>query len=416
MPRQLHKLNALQVAKLAKQSVSGRHGDGGGLYLDIDGFSRQRWIFRYRDRRSKKLRDMGLGSLSETPLALARSKASAAREILKTGRDPITARNLAITPSTAPTFAEMADRYLTAMEGQWRNGKHRQQWRMTLIEYAKPLHSLPVNEITVEHVLGVLEPHWQRVPETASRLRGRIERVLNAAKAAGFRTGENPAAWRGHLENLLPKRQKLSRGHHPSMPWREVPAFIGLLRQREGVAALALEFAILTAARSQEVREARWEEFDFEAKVWVIPAVDPKNGKSRMKAGRSHRVPLSSRAMEILDTMSQFPREAYVFPGQLSGRPLSDMSLSAVLRRMGIPRATASQHGFRASLKTWAIEHTDYPDELSEVVLAHNVGDATVQAYTRGDRLERRRQFMEAWAKFIDPQANENAAPLAAQV
>ena len=356
---------------------------------------------------------MGLGGFVETSLAEARSKAHSAREHLKAGRDPLVASKAAAKLSTVPTFGEMANSFITAMEGQWRNEKHRQQWRMTLTVYAKPLRPLPVDQITVEHVLGVLKPIWQTVPETAARLQGRIERVLNAAKATGHRTGENPAAWRGHLENLLPKRQKLTRGHHAALPWREVPRFVATLREREGVAALALEFAILTAARSQEAREARWSELDLEARVWTIPPIDPGTRKSRMKAGRMHRVPLAPRAIEIIEIMARLPRGAFVFPGQREGRPLSNMSLSAVLRRMGIASSTATQHGFRSSFKTWAIEATSFPNELSEAALAHNVGDATERAYSRGDRLERRRDLMQEWARFIAPSAVDNIVPFA---
>lgn len=414
MARSLHKLSALEVGKLSKRSSPGRHSDGGGLYLAIDSAGRKRWIFLYRDRHSKKLREMGLGGFGDTSLAEARSKAHSAREHLKAGRDPLVASKAAAKLSTVPTFGEMANSFITAMEGQWRNEKHRQQWRMTLEEYARSMRPIPVDQVSVEHVLAVLKPIWSILPETAARLRGRIERILSAAKAAGYRTGENPAAWRGHLENLLSKRQKLSRGHHPAMPWGEVPAFIGALRSRHGVAAHALEFAILTAARSQEVREARWEEFDLEGRIWNIPPTDPTTGKSRMKAGRQHRVPLAPRAMEILEIMAGLPRQPFVFPGQKQGRPMSDMSLSAVLRRMEVPSAKATQHGFRSSFKTWAIEATSYANELSEAALAHIVGDATERAYARGDRLERRRELMEAWARFIEPNSAGNVVPLVA--
>ena len=237
------------------------------------------------------------------------------------------------------------------MAPSWRNDKHAEQWRMTLTEYAKAIRDKPVDQIDVADVLAVLKPHWEQRPETAGRLRGRIERVLNAAKAQGYRTGENPAAWRGHLENLLPPRQKLGRGHHEALPWSQVPEFMGALRQREGVAALAVEFAILTAARSGEVRGAAWDEFDVAAKLWTVPP-------ERMKAGREHRVPLTARAVEIIETVSKLPNDAYVFPGMKSGAPLSDMSLSAVLRRMTV---AATVHGFRSSFKDWASEATSYP-------------------------------------------------------
>jgi hypothetical protein len=231
MGRQRHKLNALQVSKMAKP---GRHGDGGGLYLAIDGKGRKRWIFLFRDRQTKKLREMGLGGFADTTLAGAREKAQRAREQLIAGRDPIAAKAVSIARQV-PTFGEVADCYVATMEVRWRNEKHKAQWRSTLSRYAGSLRAFPVNEITVENVLGVLRPIWHNNPETAARLRGRIERVLNAAKAEGYRSGENPAAWRGHLENLLPARNTLTRGHHRALPWIEIPDFLAQLRRREGV-------------------------------------------------------------------------------------------------------------------------------------------------------------------------------------
>lgn len=275
-------LNKLTVRKAEALAAPGRHADGGGLYLDITSAGSKSWLFLYRSpvhrtvRNGKPVgrsREMGLGSFGtdqgdRISLAAARTLAEDARRLIKAGLDPLDVRNRALPVAVrVPTFGEMADQYVAAMEGQWRNDKHRAQWRMTLEEYAKPLRALPVNEITVEHVLAVLKPIWQTVPETAGRLRGSIERVLNAAKSAGHRTGENPAAWRGHLENLLGKRPKLSRGHHSAMPWSDVPAFMAKLREREGVAALAVEFLILTAARSGEVRGAVASEFDLAAMV-----------------------------------------------------------------------------------------------------------------------------------------------------
>ena len=284
------------------------------MYLSIDDGEgkRKRWVFLFRDRQTGKLREMGLGSGADVTLAKAREKAAAARALLAAGQDPIAAATEAATAAkkvrTVPTFGELADQFIEAMAPSWRNDKHAEQWRMTLTEYAKAIRDKPVDQIDVADVLAVLKPHWEQRPETAGRLRGRIERVLNAAKAQGYRTGENPAAWRGHLENLLPARQKLSRGHHEALPWSQVPEFMGALRQREGVAALAVEFAILTAARSGEVRGAAWDEFDVAAKLWTVPP-------ERMKAGREHRVPLTARAVEIIETVSKLPNDAYVFPG-----------------------------------------------------------------------------------------------------
>ena len=399
MARQLHKLNALQLKHLTRK---GRHGDGGGLYLAIDDGDRRRWVFLFRDRQTKKLREMGLGSASTVTLAKAREKAAECRRQLDAGLNPIAAADAAQKTKAVPTFGAIADQFLESMSSSWRNEKHRAQWKMTLEEYAKPLRDKPVDEIGVEDVLAVLKAHWEQRPETAGRLRGRIERVLNAAKAQGYRTGENPAAWRGHLENLLPARQKLSRGHHVAMPWVDVPAFMTALRQREGVAALAVEFLIQTAARSGEVRGAAPGEFDLKAKIWVVPA-------ERMKAGREHRVPLVARAVEIVETLAKLPESGFVFPGQRANTPLSDMSLSAVLRRMKLP---VTIHGFRSSFKDWASEATSYPNELSEAALAHITGDKVERAYRRGDALERRRELMEAWARFLTAAAAGNVVPM----
>lgn len=405
-------INKLTVRKAESLAAPGRHADGGGLYLDITSAGSKSWVFLYRSpvhrtvRNSKPVgrsREMGLGPFGtdqrdRISMAAARALAEDARRLMKAGLDPLDERNRPV-PVTArvPTFGEMADQYVAAMEGQWRNEKHRAQWRMTLTKHAKSLRSLPVNEITVEHVLAVLQPIWQATPETAGRLRGRIERVLNAAKAKGHRTGENPAAWRGHLENLLAKRAILSRGHYPAMAWPDVPLFMTQVREREGIAALAVEFLILTAARSGEVRGATWEEFDLASKVWTIPP-------ERMKGGLQHRVPLVPRAVDILDELAKLPREVCVFPGQRSGTPLSDMSLTAVLKRMKIDGA--SIHGFRSSFKDWATETTSFPNELSEAALAHVTGDKTERAYRRGDALDRRRELMMAWGAFCGGDEN----------
>jgi integrase len=264
---------------------------------------------------------------------------------------------------------------------------------MTLREYAAPLRSMPIDTITTEDILGVLKPIWSTKAETTSRLRGRVERVLNAAKAKGYRSGENPAAWRGHLENLLPKRQKLARGHHAAMPYADVPAFVARLRERQATAALMLEFAILTTARSGEVLGARWPEIDFGAKVWTIPP-------ERMKAGREHRVPLSERAVTILNKMNEARTGEYAFPGSVGGRPLSVMAMDMVLRRMG---QDVTVHGFRSSFRDWAGNETHFPRELAEHALAHVIGDKAEQAYRRSDALEKRRALMDAWAAYCDP-------------
>ena len=271
---------------------------------------------------------------------------------------------------------------------------------MTLETYAAPLRSKPVNRINTEDVLEVLQPIWTTRAETASRVRGRIEKILDAAKAKGLREGENPARWRGHLDNLLPKRQLLQRGHHAAMPWQELPEFIAQLRHSPSMAALALEFVILTAARSGEVlrsyREdevvgASWGEIDRQAKVWTIPA-------RRMKAGREHRVPLSGRAIAILNEAEKARRGKFIFPGQRGDQPLSDMALTMLLRRMNVGAATV--HGFRSSFRDWAGEVTSFSREIAEAALAHTIGDKVERAYRRGDALEQRRKLMQAWADF----------------
>lgn len=385
MVRQLNRLSARKVATL---DLPGRHADGGGLYLSISKDGRRRWVFLYR--RGKRLREMGLGSPRDVPLARAREKAARARELVADGRDPLAEKRVT---QEAKTFKTLADEYIAAMEPQWRNEKHAAQWAMTLREYAAPLRALPVAAIGTDDVLTVLRPIWATKPETASRLRGRIERVLDAGKAQGLRTGENPARWRGHLDHLLPKRQKLSRGHHSAMAYAEVPDFLVRLRASSGIAARALEFTILTAARSGETLGATWPEVDLSTKVWTVPPV-------RMKAGREHRVPLCGRTMAILAEMKALGLEnnPFVFPGQRAGKGLSVMALEMVLRRA---KLEATPHGFRSAFRDWVGEETAFPREVAEAALAHLVGDEVERAYRRGDALEKRRALMEAWAAYL---------------
>jgi integrase len=393
MGREINRLSARGVAALAKP---GRHADGGGLYLAVDKSGAKRWVFLFR--RDGRLREMGLGGLTSVPLVKARELGAAARAVLQAGGDPIEAKR--IEAPRVPTFGEAADAFIEAMSPQFRNAKHIDQWKMTLTEYAAPLRAKAVDAIATEDVLKVLQPLWLTKPETASRLRGRIERVLDAAKAKGHRSGENPALWRGHLSNLLPKAKKLSRGHHAAMDYREVPAFVGELRRRQAVSARALEFTILTAARSGETFGATWAEIDLKAAVWTVPG-------ARMKAGREHRVPLSSAALLILGEMAELGDDpaSYVFPGAQRGRPLSVMAMEMILRRMKMEITT---HGFRSSFRDWAGEVSPYPREVAEAALAHVVGDATERAYRRGDALEKRRLMMEAWAEYCQPEKAEN--------
>jgi integrase len=400
MARSVNKLNARQIAALKQD---GRYSDGGGLYLVVGPGASRRWTFLFRWR--GKLKEMGLGSLASVPLADARQKASETRRLLNEGRNPIEHRKAeaAARQAVVTSFGTFADELVTGLSHGFRNEKHKAQWAMTLTRYAAPLRPKTPNEITTDDVLAVLQPLWVKRPETASRLRGRIERVLDAAKAKGLRSGENPARWRGHLDALLSKRQKLTRGHHAAMPYGELPAFIARLRASESVSALALEFTILTAARSGEVLGARWDEIDLGAKLWIVPA-------SRMKAGREHRVPLAPRTLDILRSAEEMRTGDYVFPGQRRGKPLSVMALAMVLRRAGLADVTV--HGFRSAIRDWAGNETSFTRELAEAALAHAVGDMTERAYRRGDALEKRRQLMSAWASFIEPKGASNVVSI----
>jgi integrase len=382
MAREVNRLNARAVAAIHEH---GRHADGGGLYLSVSPNGGRRWVFLYRWH--GKPTEIGFGSARDVTLARARELARQARSNLAEGINPKDVRK----PSKVATFGECADRVIDAMRPSWRNEKHAAQWKMTLLHYAAPLRRLPVNKVGTDDVLSVLKPLWNAKPETASRLRGRIERVLDAAKAQGLRSGENPARWRGHLDQLLPKRQRLTRGHHAAMGYAEVPTFISDLRSRQATAALALEFAILTAARSGEVLGGLWNEFDFDRAVWTVPA-------ERMKAGREHRVPLSPRALRIVTDLYDSRTSDFVFPGEKAGRPLSVMSLEMVLRRMKIENATV--HGFRSSFRDWAAESTNFPNEVCEAALAHVIENKAEAAYRRGDLFDKRRKLMDAWAAY----------------
>jgi integrase len=390
--RALNKLSATQAAKMTKP---GRHSDGGGLYLFIDTHGRRRWIFMYA--RDGKRTELGLGGGRDLSLANARTEAAKLRETLAAGGDPKAVR---ARDDHIATFGDCADAYIEAMQPSWRNAKHAAQWKMTLTDYARPLRGKPVGEITTQDVLVVLQDLWKRTPETAERLRGRIENVLDAAKAKGHRTGENPARWRGHLDQLLPKRQRLSRGHHAALGYDAMPVFMADLSGRNAVAARALEFVILTAARSGEVLGAMWSEIDRERKIWTIPAV-------RMKAGREHRVPLSSRAMEIVEEMAKLGTEGYVFPGPKPKKPLSSMAMAMLLRRM---KNGVTVHGFRSTFRDWASETTGFSHEVCEMALAHTIGNKAEAAYRRGDLFDKRRKLMEAWAGYCAK--NEKVVPI----
>jgi integrase len=392
MAQAVKKLSARAVATVTEP---GRHSDGEGLYLNVTPAGARSWLFMWK--KAGKRREMGIGSAGSVSLARAREIAGECRAQVAAGIDPIEARDAAaeIKPRK-PTFGEIADRFLATKESEWRNPKHRAQWRMTLETYAAPLWSRPVDEIDTEAVLAVLTPLWQTKAETASRLRGRIENILDAARAKGHIPSNeaNPARLRGHLAHLLPKRAKLTRGHHAAMAYDDVPAFIARLREREALAALALEFCILTAARSGEVLGARWSEIDLAAKVWTVPA-------ERMKAAREHRIPLSERALAILEKLSKARTGDLIFPGQRAGKPLSNTAMEMLLRRMDQDAVTV--HGFRSAFRDWAGNETHFPREVAEAALAHVVGDKAEQAYRRSDALEKRRDLMQAWANHCAP-------------
>jgi integrase len=404
MARDTNKLKVKQVEKLV---TPGRHSDGESLYLVIDGEGatmRRRWLYLFNWH--GKRREMGLGGFPAVGLAEARNARDEAQRLVREGRDPITARDQAREERAGkPTFGDAADALIEAKGAEWRNEKHKAQWSMTLTTYCASIRSRPVDEIDTEAVLDVLQSIWTAKPETASRLRGRIEAVLDAARARGHipRNEANPARWRGHLDKLLPKRQKLSRGHHAAMAYADVPAFMASLREREAVAAMALEFCILTATRSGEVLGARWSEIDIEKKVWTVPA-------GRMKAAREHRVPLSDRALAIVKKLDGAKIGDFVFPGQRPDRPLSVMAMEMVLRRMKVEDVTV--HGFRSAFRDWAGNETHFPREIAEAALAHVVGDKAEQAYRRGDALEKRRALMEAWATWCEPRDGSNVVVL----
>ena len=397
MARQIERLNALKVE--AKKLAPGMYADGAGLYLRVTPEGARNWVLRYM--LDRKPHWMGLGPLSLYGLSEARTRALDARRKRHDGIDPIEARRAERTRqrlevARAITFKQCAENYITSHRAGWRNGKHKAQWENTLKTHAAPIMSLPVQSIDTALVMKVLEPIWTTKPETATRVRQRIESILDSAKARGYRDGENPARWRGHLDKVLPARSRVREIEHlAALPYAELPAFLVSLRQREAIAARALEFLILTAARTGEVIGARWSEIDLLDKTWTVPA-------DRMKARREHRVPLSARAIAILQEMQgarySDADNAYVFPGPKRGKPLSNMVFLMLLRRMELKDLTV--HGFRATFKTWSSERTSFQNEIAEAALAHIIGDKVEQAYRRGDLFEKRRRLMQQWAAF----------------
>jgi integrase len=389
------KFSAADVRRLRKP---GQYHDGGGLYLAVISETRRNWQLRFWI--NGRARVMGLGRAADVTLAEARDKAAAARKLVAAGIDPIEHRRAEQSAAQASaikqtTFSEAAARYIAAHEAAWRHPKHSHQWRSSLATYAEPvIGALPVSDIDVNLMLRVLQPVWNRIPETASRVRSRIETVLDYATVRGWRSGPNPATWRGNLRLLLPPKTKLRQiEHFAALPWREVPRFIAELRKREGMGAKALEFAILTTTRSSEVRGARWGEVDLEAAAWTIPA-------SRMKGNRPHRIPLSARALAILADMAKLKADGdLVFHGRQYRVPMASVALILVLRRMGYGALTA--HGFRSTFRDWCAD-TGKPADVAEAALAHAIGSKTVAAYHRTDLFAPRRILMDEWAAFLD--------------
>ncbi|EJL33248.1 Integrase [Caulobacter sp. AP07] len=371
------------------------HADGAGLYLRIDQTSGRRWVFVFFH--GGKRREMGLGSASTVDLKVARRAADAARLLVAAGRDPIAERKL--DAASAVTFGEMAEQVISDLEPGWKNPKAGPQWRASLKQHAAVLTKMPVAAVDEVAVLRVLQPIWQTIPETATRVRARIERILDIARIRGLRTGENPARWKGHLQIIMAKQARV-RGHHKALAYEGVPAFMVRLRDRQAMAARALEFTILAATRTTETREATWAEIDGD--VWTIPA-------ERMKAKKPHRVPLTPRMVEILDEVRPLKAAAdLIFPGDQRIEPLSRMAMAMLLRRMEVP---VTVHGFRSAFRDWAGDCTPHPREVVEEALAHTVGSSVERAYRRRDALAKRRELMEAWATYCATPPNANVIP-----
>lgn len=377
-------------ARFVATAPPGEHHDGGGLYLVVSPSGARSWLYRFHH--DGRRRHMGLGSFQDVSLAQARDARDEARRIRNSGRNPIDVKRTTRDARAArKTFGDVADDLLKAKAPEWGNAKHAEQWRASLLNAASALRPRPIDEVDTEAVLAVMKPIWQVRPESASRLRQRIEAVLDYGGAHGMRHGSNPARWSGHLEHLLAKRQQGTKQHHAALPYQEIPSFMKRLRTIETVGARALEFAILTAARSGEVYGARWSEVDGEGKLWVVPA-------ARMKSGREHRVPLAASALLIIETMRPMRVSEFLFPGARRGKPLSHVAMAKVIERMHVDRATP--HGFRSTFRDWCGDHTEFSREVAEAALAHVVGDAAEQAYRRGDALAKRRALMEMWAKY----------------
>lgn len=388
-----------------RNAKPGMHADGGGLYLSVKTSGTKSWIFRFQ--LSGHRREMGLGALTALSAIDARAEAARLKSIVRQGIDPLETKAQVRREQSAAaevaqveqklqqaTFRRVAEDFIAGQEAGWKNPKHHQQWVNTLATYVYPvIGDMPVHLVTPEHVLQILEPIWSTKTETASRVRMRIEAVLDAAKVKGLRQGENPAIWRGNLQAVLPHKSKVQKvRHHPAMPWKAVPVFWRSLAEQSGMGACALRFVILTAARSGEVRLATWDEIDMDAGIWTVPEV-------KMKAGREHRVPLSAPALELLRNQSRMVGCNLVFSGMRANKPLSDMTLSAVLKRLQLQHVTV--HGFRSSFRDWAAEETSHQGETVELALAHTIEGKTERAYRRNDQLEKRRVLMDEWAAWL---------------
>ncbi len=396
------KLSAKRIAALLRNP--GRYGDGHGLILQVASPTNASWLLRY-ERRGRE-RWLGLGALHTFSLAEARERARRARQQVKDGIDPLDARRqermaLALEEARTVTFEDAAEQYYKQHESKWKNKKHQAQFLSTLKAYAYPvIGRLPVGAIDTPLVLKVIEPIWHEKTETANRVRGRIEAVLGWATVRGYRTGENPARWKGHLSEVLPARAEIQKtNHHAALPFVDLPKFVAKLREREALAARALEFTILTAARTGEIIGATWDEIDQGGKVWTIPA-------SRMKAERDHRVPLSDRVVEILKALPHEKGNSHLFIGA-EGGGLSNMAMATLLRRMG--RKDFTVHGFRSTFRDWAAERTTYANHVVEMALAHAIPSGVEKAYRRGDLFEKRRKLMGAWASYIETKPSETA-------
>ncbi|UPK35548.1 integrase arm-type DNA-binding domain-containing protein [Bradyrhizobium sp. 186] len=393
--------NKLTPLTVSRKREPGRYADGGGLYLQVSPAKTKSWLFRFM--LSGRAREMGLGPVDIVSLSEARDAARGCRKLLLAGVDPIEARRLERLKNQAATaklitFRECAEKYIAAHEGSWRNEKHRAQWTSTLKTYAYPtIGALAVATVDTSLVIGIVEPLWSTKPETAGRVRGRIESVLDWARVREYRQGENPARWKGHLDHLLPKRSKVARvKHHPALPYPDLPRFMNELRARKGLTARALEFTILTVARTGATVGATLEEVDVKARVWTVPA-ERTGAKITGQDSKPKRVPLSARALAILKALPREEGNPYLFIGAKAGQPLSNMAMLELLREM---RPGYVPHGFRSTFKDWCSETTNYPNEVSEAALWHVVADRVEAAYRRGDLFQKRRALMSDWAAY----------------